>query len=220
MKLWCLFLTFTGIVLPSPLLAAVNNQYVSYSFSASPDKNDVYFPTFTLYTSDFIADPDPGAFTSQRFYSATELAESSNVASVLFEWGGTPCCGITTRSPYVTIFQRFAYPGQNRFGGRVQTIQTGERGNGAFVWKVALIDGPMPITNPIITPLQAYNGAWETPVGSTIQNEPIAPPPPPGPGVPPPAVPEPDVWALLIIGFGLVGARLRRREVGTPALTA
>jgi len=31
------------------------------------------------------------------------------------------------------------------------------------------------------------------------------------PRTPPPAVPEPSTWALLILGFGLVGERLRRR---------
>lgn len=31
------------------------------------------------------------------------------------------------------------------------------------------------------------------------------------------AVPEPGVWALLIAGFGLAGAALRRRAVGAPA---
>ena len=39
---------------------------------------------------------------------------------------------------------------------------------------------------------------------------PVGPPPPP-----PPAAPEPASWALLIVGFGLVGAAARRR-IGSP----
>ncbi|WP_235902523.1 PEPxxWA-CTERM sorting domain-containing protein [Sandarakinorhabdus oryzae] len=37
----------------------------------------------------------------------------------------------------------------------------------------------------------------------------LDPPPPP----PPPGVPEPQSWALLILGFGAVGTRLRRRRL-------
>jgi hypothetical protein len=36
---------------------------------------------------------------------------------------------------------------------------------------------------------------------------------PPAPGGLPSAVPEPSTWAMLIFGFGLVGASLRRRKV-------
>ncbi|OYU15378.1 MAG: hypothetical protein CFE37_06425 [Alphaproteobacteria bacterium PA4] len=41
------------------------------------------------------------------------------------------------------------------------------------------------------------------------------PPPPPGPGVP-----EPASWALLIAGFGLTGAALRRRRAAAGATAA
>jgi hypothetical protein len=33
-----------------------------------------------------------------------------------------------------------------------------------------------------------------------------------GPGPPPPAVPEPSAWALMILGFGIVGTAWRRRR--------
>lgn len=33
-----------------------------------------------------------------------------------------------------------------------------------------------------------------------------------GPGPPPPSVPEPSAWALMILGFGIVGAAWRRRR--------
>ncbi|MEW5688247.1 MAG: choice-of-anchor A family protein [Pseudomonadota bacterium] len=46
-------------------------------------------------------------------------------------------------------------------------------------------------------------------------------PPPPRPTVPTPgtafAVPEPGVWALMILGFGAVGAQLRRRRTALAA---
>lgn len=37
---------------------------------------------------------------------------------------------------------------------------------------------------------------------------------------PPPVVPEPATWALLILGFGVVGAAMRRRAAAKPALAA
>ncbi|HVF84272.1 MAG TPA: PEPxxWA-CTERM sorting domain-containing protein [Sphingomicrobium sp.] len=41
--------------------------------------------------------------------------------------------------------------------------------------------------------------------------------PPPGGGSPPPVpgVPEPETWAMMILGFGFVGAVLRRRRRGS-----
>ena len=44
----------------------------------------------------------------------------------------------------------------------------------------------------------------------------FTPTPPPGPGPTPSAAPEPATWALLIAGFGLAGASLRRRRVLRP----
>jgi hypothetical protein len=45
---------------------------------------------------------------------------------------------------------------------------------------------------------------------ATLTYDYTAPPPPPPPPVP---VPEPGVWALMILGFGTVGATLRRRKL-------
>lgn len=39
-----------------------------------------------------------------------------------------------------------------------------------------------------------------------------------GPVVPP--LPEPDSWALMVVGLGLVGASMRRRKAGMPETTA
>ncbi len=65
----------------------------------------------------------------------------------------------------------------------------------------------------------------ETPT-PVVDVPPPAPPPPPAPVVqalaappPPTAVPEPGVWAMLLLGLGFVGAALRRgrRMAGRPA---
>jgi hypothetical protein len=47
---------------------------------------------------------------------------------------------------------------------------------------------------------------------------PPPPPPPPTPPPPPPPVPEPGTWMMMTVGFGLVGAavRRRRRKDGKP----
>ena len=45
---------------------------------------------------------------------------------------------------------------------------------------------------------------------SAFYTAPTPPPPPP----PPAAVPEPATWAMLILGFGLVGGAMRRRSAG------
>jgi hypothetical protein len=51
---------------------------------------------------------------------------------------------------------------------------------------------------------------------------PSSPPPPPPPSPPPPpALPEPGTWMTMILGFGLVGALLRRdRAARRPRLSA
>lgn len=41
-----------------------------------------------------------------------------------------------------------------------------------------------------------------------------------GPGPPPPGVPEPSRWALMILGFGLIGSAWRRRRVLLQAVRA
>jgi hypothetical protein len=38
------------------------------------------------------------------------------------------------------------------------------------------------------------------------------------PLTPPSAVPEPGTWALMLLGFGLVGWRIRRAKGGNPQL--
>ena len=51
-----------------------------------------------------------------------------------------------------------------------------------------------------LTPLTTQTTVWEVPVA-------------------PPGVPEPSAWALLIVGFGAVGAASRRRPKAVPTLT-
>ena len=95
---------------------------------------------------------------------------------------------------------------------------------------VAPPEVPPAVVPPVATPL--YNAVTTPPPGSTVLGE--APPtffpamaPPPGggfvvppivtqvtppipPEVPPPAVPEPASWAMMLIGFSLVGWTIRR----------
>jgi hypothetical protein len=188
------------------MVAAPAAAYETYEFKAYQGEEDALFPTFTLTTGDFLRDPDPALFTATRFFSATELQTSSNVASVEFSWGGTLCCGQTQRRPYVTIYQRFAYPGSNRFGGFIQTTSPGESGNGAFLWRVTSAPGEPPLAAGTIASLQPPPGLWETPIGGTVQIDPT-------PVTPPAAVPEPASWALLIIGFALTGTFARRQPL-------
>lgn len=76
--------------------------------------------------------------------------------------------------------------------------------------------GPTPpiVTPPVVTPpdggqppivLPPTGGDNPTPPGVT--------PPIEGGGVPTAAVPEPATWAMMILGFGLVGAAARRRRL-------
>ena len=51
--------------------------------------------------------------------------------------------------------------------------------------------------------------------GAIVYKTGTAPPPPPPPPPPPGGVPEPASWAMLIVGFGLTGAAMRRRKAAT-----
>ena len=55
--------------------------------------------------------------------------------------------------------------------------------------------------------------------GAVLYSTQMAPPPPPPPPPPPMSsmVPEPGTWAMLIAGFGLVGATARRRRTAATA---
>ena len=66
---------------------------------------------------------------------------------------------------------------------------------------------------PFLVPLGGGGGGGITvttpPTTPPGVNPPPPPPPPPPPG---PAVPEPDTWLMLTIGFGALGGVLRRRR--------
>jgi len=74
------------------------------------------------------------------------------------------------------------------------------------------------ISNPGNTPPGSPPGPGGGPPGSppggTIEPPPPPPPPPPG------AVPEPSIWALMMLGIGAIGTSLRKRrrdELATAA---
>ncbi len=82
--------------------------------------------------------------------------------------------------------------------------------------------GPPVVEPPVTEPPVTQPPVTEPPVvGPPVVEPPIGPPgveppvvgPPPGPPTPQPPittpVPEPGTWALMILGFGLLGARLR-----------
>lgn len=76
-----------------------------------------------------------------------------------------------------------------------------------------------PSTVPVIrnftfgNPLEVSGNAWFGLTFGVPRAGPGDPPPPPPPGV----IPEPATWAMLIAGFGLVGAALRRRQRASAA---
>ncbi|MFZ4688408.1 MAG: PEPxxWA-CTERM sorting domain-containing protein [Polymorphobacter sp.] len=64
----------------------------------------------------------------------------------------------------------------------------------------------------------SFNGQGPRVTGRQIggfREEALLPPPPDPPPLEP--IPEPDIWALLIIGFGLTGAMMRRRSKALAA---
>jgi len=77
----------------------------------------------------------------------------------------------------------------------------------------AISDPEYPGQGPA-TPLPPGPGAWPPPGMDGAFPSPSRPPATPAP------VPEPATWALLILGFGAVGASLRRRKSSTLAACA
>jgi hypothetical protein len=66
---------------------------------------------------------------------------------------------------------------------------------------------------PFQTPLPGPPGFFSPPPGGFVfpPGSPNSPPIVPPPGPPPPPVPEPATWAMMLLGFGLIGFSLRRR---------
>jgi choice-of-anchor A domain-containing protein len=77
--------------------------------------------------------------------------------------------------------------------------------NGSVLAPFATISNTTPIEGSVA--VRNFNQGGEIHLGTYAGAEPFLAPPPP-----PPAVPEPASWAMLIAGFGLVGATLRRRR--------
>lgn len=86
------------------------------------------------------------------------------------------------------------------------------------------VTGPPPVTPPgppvtVIPP--DVPPTFPPPIFPPPGNPPLTPPPgpPPGPpvGPPPGPIPEPASWLLMIAGFGIAGAGLRRRRANSPA---
>ena len=78
--------------------------------------------------------------------------------------------------------------------------------NGSVLAPFATIANNTPIEGSVA--VRNFNQGGEVHLGTFAGSEAFLAPPPP----PPPSVPEPTSWAMLIAGFGLVGAVMRRRR--------
>jgi hypothetical protein len=67
---------------------------------------------------------------------------------------------------------------------------------------------------PFQTPLPGPPGFFSPPPGGFVfpPGSPNSPPIVTPPGPPPPAVPEPATWAMILLGFGMIGWTLRRSQ--------
>lgn len=93
----------------------------------------------------------------------------------------------------------------------------------ASLGELGVVPGPVALTDPIPSDLLPLGSIGAPPGGVGSPGTPggigtVLPPPTsvtpetPTPETPVPAVPEPDTWAMMIIGFGLCAAAMRRRK--------
>lgn len=137
--------------------------------------------------------------------------------------GGGPSDGFIPGGDTGTFLPPTLSPGGPGGGGPGTPPIVGPGGEPPLV-QPAFVEPPLteppptepPITEPpLVEPPLVEPPFTEPPIGPPGEPPPVPPifPPPPGPPViePPPVipVPEPGTWALMIIGFGLIGARLR-----------
>lgn len=100
--------------------------------------------------------------------------------------------------------------GPNCGGGAGGGILLGGSETSSFAIAFTSSQAQVALSN-FVARYQSIDGAGQ--VSSAI-GRPTTPPPPP-----PPVVPEPATWAMLIIGFGLVGSAMRRRQ-GVASVSA
>ncbi len=158
-----------------------------------------------------LADLDPAALACSGFYDKNLLSNSkvdeqfTGLFALGFTWDKQFSALEAAGNKYdvpdlktVTLAKPLyglSYIGIHFGGGGANGV-----GNGTAFYKI----------DAGVTGLTSFLVKYQGISGIAIYSTGNAPPPPP-----PPPVPEPATWALLISGFGLVGAAARRRNMPT-----
>ena len=217
-KFSCAALVALGLALAAPGLAAADT-YTLANFSAgifggnanaqAPFAGNGFFQGQT-FTGSFVYDNDllpgnTGLFTNVDFASFPDIAQIPPATAFQLNFG--PLTFDLADASFAAIqynpsgaFNGFAYFSDFSFLGGDYQLQI----QGGSLQVVAVTNG-VPGFHGLINGYVNIGDANVT--GATPYT-----PPPVGPG---PGVPEPATWGLMILGFGGIGAALRRRRTAT-----
>ena len=170
------------------------------TFNNTSNAGATYNFSYTLTNTSTVNPSEVSAF---GFNVSPDISGGSTVGAVLTGVGGSTFGGNGSISNGQTV-EFCATSGNNCAGGQSSGVMFNNSTSGTFALNFSNAPGDIVLSN-LLTRYQAFNVNG---VGSGIGRPTIVRSP----------VPEPGTWAMMLLGFGVVGYSMRRRK--RPVLAA